>query len=46
MRACKLFSALLAALLVAASASSRAQDTLRLLTWGSYAPENVIERFE
>lgn len=46
MRACKLLSALLSALLVAASASSRAQDTLRLLTWGSYAPENVIERFE
>ena len=40
------FPALLSALLVAMSASSWAQDTLRLLTWGSYAPENVIERFE
>ncbi|MGF1551522.1 MAG: extracellular solute-binding protein [Paracoccaceae bacterium] len=27
-------------------ASGAAADTLRLLTWGSYAPEAVIERFE
>ena len=29
-----------------ATPSSMAEDTLRLLTWGSYAPEEVIEMFE
>src|SRR5690554_7428795 len=32
-----------AALLTAGAAQA---DTLRLLTWGGYAPENVIEKFE
>lgn len=27
-------------------ASAASADTLRLLTWGGYAPENVIEKFE
>ena len=30
----------------AAGAPARAADTLRLLTWGGYAPENVVQRFE
>ena len=31
---------------MAVSAPAGAADTLRLLTWGSYAPENIIEMFE
>jgi spermidine/putrescine transport system substrate-binding protein len=34
------------ALVVALAASSASAETLRLLTWGGYAPEDVIELFE
>ncbi len=34
------------ALIVALAASSVSAETLRLLTWGGYAPEDVIELFE
>lgn len=34
------------ALVVALAASSASAETLRLLTWGGYAPEDVIEMFE
>lgn len=36
----------LATLLLSAAASAQAQDkTLRLLTWGGYAPKDVVEQF-
>ena len=34
------------ALALALGAASAQAETLRLLTWGSYAPEKVIELFE
>lgn len=34
------------ALIAALSATTVSAETLRLLTWGGYAPENVIEMFE
>jgi spermidine/putrescine transport system substrate-binding protein len=34
------------ALALVASASARAADTLRLLTWADYAPRDVIEQFK
>ncbi|WP_068117366.1 extracellular solute-binding protein [Tropicimonas marinistellae] len=39
-----LFTSLLAATALSASAASA--ETLRLLTWGSYAPEELIQKFE
>ncbi|WP_375173057.1 extracellular solute-binding protein [Pseudooceanicola sp.] len=38
--------ALLAGTAVALAASSASAETLRLLTWGSYAPDEVIKLFE
>jgi spermidine/putrescine transport system substrate-binding protein len=41
----KLSSALLAATMLTATSTAQA-ETLRLLTWGGYAPEEVIQKFE
>jgi spermidine/putrescine transport system substrate-binding protein len=34
------------ALVVALTTSSASAETLRLLAWGGYAPEDIIELFE
>ncbi len=36
----------LAVAVLAAASAAQAEQTLRLLTWGSYAPDKVIEMFE
>ena len=36
----------LAAALMLGTASVGAAETLRLLTWGSYAPEELVQKFE
>jgi len=41
----KLSAALLAATMLTAASTAQA-ETLRLLTWGGYAPEEVIQKFE
>jgi spermidine/putrescine transport system substrate-binding protein len=41
----KLSAALLAATMLTATSTAQA-ETLRLLTWGGYAPEEVIQKFE
>ena len=41
----KLSAALLAATMLTAASTAQA-ETLRLLTWGGYAPEDVIQKFE
>lgn len=45
MRAGKLWAALLAAGMLGAAGAAQA-ETLRLLTWGNYAPEELIKKFE
>lgn len=42
----KLLSAGVVSLAILASAPGAEAETLRLLTWGSYAPENVVQLFE
>ena len=46
MRKLRLPAALLSVSIAAAGSPAWAADTLRLLTWGSYAPEDVIEMFK
>ena len=46
MRKFKLLAVLLSLSMGAAGSPAWAADTLRLLTWGSYAPENIIEMFQ
>lgn len=46
MRKFKFLAALLSLSIGAAGSPAWAADTLRLLTWGSYAPENIIEMFK
>ena len=41
----KLSAALMAATMLTAASTAQA-ETLRLLTWGSYAPEEVVKKFE
>ena len=45
MKTGKLSAALLAATMLTAASTAQA-ETLRLLTWGGYAPEEVIQKFE
>ncbi len=45
MRTGTMSAALLAATMLTAAATAQA-ETLRLLTWGGYAPEEIIQKFE
>ena len=42
----KVYVAGLAAAAMLSSASFAQAETLRLLTWGSYAPEELVQKFE
>lgn len=46
MRLKSVFSSLLTATILSAALPASADTTLRLLTWGSYAPDELIEKFE